>query len=158
MESLSRSSSSDSLNSCNSRSSYEDDDDTSIFEFDGELANEEEVRDDEDGDDGVNCRQTPTPPLLSPSPLKATPAASHCAGCRCKLGLMRFQCRCGETFCLRHQTGLSANIYGSSVPDGGRSGHLCNFDYSAAERQRLGAAMRETIQQHRTRHGMPESI
>ncbi|KAH7674129.1 AN1-like Zinc finger domain-containing protein [Dioscorea alata] len=51
-------------------------------------------------------------PALVPSK-----AVSRCAGCRKRVGLMGFRCRCGELFCGDHR-------YSDR--------HDCSFDYKAA--------------------------
>ncbi|PAN44613.1 hypothetical protein PAHAL_9G057600 [Panicum hallii] len=50
------------------------------------------------------------------------PAASRCAACRKKVGLLGFRCCCGETFCGAHR-------YAEK--------HACGFDYKGAGRERI---------------------
>ncbi|RLN39728.1 zinc finger A20 and AN1 domain-containing stress-associated protein 7-like [Panicum miliaceum] len=52
----------------------------------------------------------------------AKPAASRCAACRKKVGLLGFRCCCGETFCGAHR-------YAEK--------HACGFDYKRAGRERI---------------------
>ncbi|PUZ36660.1 hypothetical protein GQ55_9G055900 [Panicum hallii var. hallii] len=52
----------------------------------------------------------------------AKPAASRCAACRKKVGLLGFRCCCGETFCGAHR-------YAEK--------HACGFDYKGAGRERI---------------------
>ncbi|XP_025796398.1 zinc finger A20 and AN1 domain-containing stress-associated protein 7-like [Panicum hallii] len=52
----------------------------------------------------------------------AKPAASRCAACRKKVGLLGFPCCCGETFCGAHR-------YAEK--------HACGFDYKGAGRERI---------------------
>uniref|UniRef100_A0A5B7A4K5 AN1-type domain-containing protein n=1 Tax=Davidia involucrata TaxID=16924 RepID=A0A5B7A4K5_DAVIN len=47
---------------------------------------------------------------------------SRCAGCRRKVGLTGFRCRCGELFCSEHR-------YSDR--------HVCSFDYKAAGREAI---------------------
>ncbi|KAM7497230.1 hypothetical protein LguiA_021644 [Lonicera macranthoides] len=47
---------------------------------------------------------------------------SRCSGCRRKVGLMGFRCRCGEMFCSEHR-------YSDR--------HDCTFDYKAAGREAI---------------------
>ncbi|KAL6978483.1 switch-activating protein Sap1 [Sarracenia purpurea var. burkii] len=47
---------------------------------------------------------------------------NRCAGCRRKVGLTRFQCRCRKLFCLEHR-------YSDR--------HDCSFDYKAAGREAI---------------------
>lgn len=47
---------------------------------------------------------------------------SRCSGCRRKVGLMGFRCRCGEMFCSEHR-------YSDR--------HDCSFDYKAAGREAI---------------------
>ncbi|KAL3519229.1 hypothetical protein ACH5RR_021818 [Cinchona calisaya] len=54
-------------------------------------------------------------------PREATSRCS-CTGCRRKLGLMGFRCRCGEMFCFEHR-------YSDR--------HDCSYDYKAAGREAI---------------------
>ncbi|KAM0045154.1 putative transcription regulator A20-like family [Helianthus debilis subsp. tardiflorus] len=47
---------------------------------------------------------------------------NRCSGCRRKVGLMGFRCRCGETFCSDHR-------YSDR--------HDCSYDYKAAGREAI---------------------
>ncbi|KAL6966418.1 switch-activating protein Sap1 [Sarracenia purpurea var. burkii] len=47
---------------------------------------------------------------------------NRCSGCRRKVGLTGFRCRCGELFCLEHR-------YSDR--------HDCSFDYKAAGREAI---------------------
>ena len=47
---------------------------------------------------------------------------SHCAQCKCKLGGVKYECKCKKTFCVNH---LSA------------SAHTCTFDYRTEGLQEL---------------------
>lgn len=115
----------------------------------------------DDGSSGGEHSRTPSPPPQSPPRLPARaalPLRSRCAACRRKLGLMPFACACGGVFCVRHQTGLAAHLYGSALPDASRGGHLCQFDYVEAHRQRLQRQMRRTAAQGRAAHGMRDTV
>ena len=59
-------------------------------------------------------------PATAAGPTK--PAASRCAACRKKVGLLGFRCCCGETFCGAHR-------YAEK--------HACGFDYKRAGRERI---------------------
>ncbi|KAI4985390.1 hypothetical protein ZWY2020_018020 [Hordeum vulgare] len=53
---------------------------------------------------------------------KMTPAASRCAACRKKVGLLGFLCRCEGTFCSVHR-------YSDK--------HDCGFDYKTAGQEQI---------------------
>lgn len=59
-----------------------------------------------------------------PSGATASPgrAVNRCSGCRRKVGLTGFRCRCGELFCAQHR-------YSDR--------HDCSFDYKAAGREAI---------------------
>ncbi|KAJ4828003.1 hypothetical protein Tsubulata_006187 [Turnera subulata] len=76
-------------------------------------------------------RSTPSrPPLKDPAPdrEKADAAAAsrrevnRCSGCRRKVGLTGFRCRCGELFCWEHR-------YSDR--------HDCSYDYKTAGREAI---------------------
>lgn len=56
------------------------------------------------------------------APATEKPAASRCAACRNKVGLLGFACRCGGTFCSTHRH---------------TEAHGCGFDYKKAGRERI---------------------
>ncbi|XP_077214708.1 zinc finger A20 and AN1 domain-containing stress-associated protein 5-like [Tasmannia lanceolata] len=49
-------------------------------------------------------------------------AVNRCSGCRKKVGLTGFRCRCGDLFCAEHR-------YSDR--------HVCSFDYKAAGREAI---------------------
>ena len=70
------------------------------------------------GADGAAAAETSATAAGGP----AKPAASRCAACRKKVGLLGFRCCCGETFCGAHR-------YAEK--------HACGFDYKRAGRERI---------------------
>ncbi|XP_052185015.1 zinc finger A20 and AN1 domain-containing stress-associated protein 5-like [Diospyros lotus] len=61
-------------------------------------------------------------PYLSPRPRRMERVVNRCAGCRRRVGLTGFRCRCGELFCSEHR-------YSDR--------HDCSFDYKAAGRETI---------------------
>ncbi|XP_057482798.1 zinc finger A20 and AN1 domain-containing stress-associated protein 5-like [Actinidia eriantha] len=76
------------------------------------------------------CSAAERPDLVVPSQLRQTAAAdevkrrgvNRCSGCRRKVGLTGFRCRCGDLFCSEHR-------YSDR--------HDCSFDYKAAGREAI---------------------
>ncbi|MQL78474.1 hypothetical protein Taro_010919 [Colocasia esculenta] len=64
---------------------------------------------------------SPAEAALSPAPAPAR-AVNRCSGCRRKVGLTGFRCRCGELFCAEHR-------YSDR--------HDCSYDYKAAGREAI---------------------
>ncbi|KAJ7949139.1 Zinc finger A20 and AN1 domain-containing stress-associated protein [Quillaja saponaria] len=56
------------------------------------------------------------------SPPEAKRSVNRCSGCRRKVGLTGFRCRCGELFCSEHR-------YSDR--------HICSYDYKAAGREAI---------------------
>ncbi|KAJ1422166.1 Zinc finger, AN1-type [Sesbania bispinosa] len=56
------------------------------------------------------------------TPSEAKRVVSRCSGCRRKVGLTGFRCRCGELFCAEHR-------YSDR--------HECTYDYKAAGREAI---------------------
>ena len=56
----------------------------------------------------------------TPSPIKRE--VNRCSGCRRKVGLTGFRCRCGELFCSEHR-------YSDR--------HVCSYDYKTAGREAI---------------------
>ncbi|XP_078443725.1 A20/AN1-like zinc finger family protein [Wolffia australiana] len=57
-----------------------------------------------------------------PASAAASSAVNRCSGCRRKVGLTGFRCRCGDLFCAEHR-------YSDR--------HDCSFDYKAAGREAI---------------------
>ncbi|KAI4333154.1 hypothetical protein L6164_017995 [Bauhinia variegata] len=57
-----------------------------------------------------------------PTPSEAKRVVSRCSGCRRKVGLTGFRCRCGDLFCAEHR-------YSDR--------HDCSYDYKAAGREAI---------------------
>ncbi|GFZ20668.1 A20/AN1-like zinc finger family protein [Actinidia rufa] len=76
------------------------------------------------------CLASERPDLVVPSQPRHTAAAgevkrrgvNRCSGCRRKVGLTGFRCRCGDLFCSEHR-------YSDR--------HDCSFDYKAAGREAI---------------------
>ncbi|KAG5000299.1 hypothetical protein AAZX31_08G152100 [Glycine max] len=71
--------------------------------------------------------EEPSPPADPPSSDQTTPSeakrvVNRCSGCRRKVGLTGFRCRCGELFCAEHR-------YSDR--------HDCSYDYKAAGREAI---------------------
>ncbi|RDX78269.1 Zinc finger A20 and AN1 domain-containing stress-associated protein 5, partial [Mucuna pruriens] len=71
--------------------------------------------------------EEPSPAADPPSSDQTTPSeakrvVNRCSGCRRKVGLTGFRCRCGELFCAEHR-------YSDR--------HDCSFDYKAAGREAI---------------------
>ncbi|KAL2330839.1 hypothetical protein Fmac_018420 [Flemingia macrophylla] len=71
--------------------------------------------------------EDPAPPLdpprdHPPSPSEAKRVVNRCSGCRRKVGLTGFRCRCGHLFCAEHR-------YSDR--------HDCTYDYKAAGREAI---------------------
>ncbi|KAL5978122.1 switch-activating protein Sap1 [Asimina triloba] len=60
-----------------------------------------------------------------PEPAQAEPPVRHvnrCSGCRKKVGLAGFRCRCGDLFCSDHRY---------------TDRHVCSYDYKSAGRETI---------------------
>jgi hypothetical protein len=62
------------------------------------------------------------PPPPPPTPVLAKRVVNRCSGCKRKVGLTGFRCRCGELFCSEHR-------YSDR--------HVCSYDYKAAAREAI---------------------
>ncbi|KAI6675837.1 hypothetical protein NL676_036633 [Syzygium grande] len=69
---------------------------------------------------GTSRRETSASPPLAES--NARREVNRCSGCRRKVGLTGFRCRCGELFCAVHR-------YSDR--------HDCSYDYKAAGREAI---------------------
>ncbi|KAB1224810.1 Zinc finger A20 and AN1 domain-containing stress-associated protein 5 [Morella rubra] len=59
---------------------------------------------------------------MSSSSDRPRSGVNRCSGCRRKVGLTGFRCRCGELFCAEHRY---------------TDRHLCSYDYKAAGREAI---------------------
>ncbi|KAK7243596.1 hypothetical protein RIF29_38401 [Crotalaria pallida] len=66
--------------------------------------------------------QVETPRPSETTPLEAKRVLNRCSGCRRRVGLTGFRCRCGELFCSEHR-------YSDR--------HDCSYDYKAAGREAI---------------------
>jgi hypothetical protein len=57
-----------------------------------------------------------------PTPVLTKRVVNRCSGCKRKVGLTGFRCRCGELFCSEHR-------YSDR--------HVCSYDYKAAGRETI---------------------
>ncbi|KAJ7982189.1 Zinc finger A20 and AN1 domain-containing stress-associated protein [Quillaja saponaria] len=73
----------------------------------------------------AEARQDPSrdrPKSDESSPADAKKVVNRCSGCRRKVGLTGFRCRCGDLFCAEHR-------YSDR--------HICSYDYKAAGREAI---------------------
>ncbi|KAF4353919.1 hypothetical protein CsatB_018586 [Cannabis sativa] len=67
-------------------------------------------------------RKTTADSSRSDEPVSAKRVVNRCSGCRRKVGLTGFRCRCGELFCAEHRY---------------TDRHDCNYDYKTAGREAI---------------------
>ncbi|PON41133.1 Zinc finger transcription factor [Parasponia andersonii] len=69
-----------------------------------------------------NSRKTTADSSRSDEPAPAKRVVNRCSGCRRKVGLTGFRCRCGELFCAEHRY---------------TDRHDCSYDYKSAGREAI---------------------